>query len=385
MKEKTFSKDAILALIGAFCYISCATMAMPITAGFTKSLGGSAELMGFMTGLMYLVSLCMRPVAGNLADKFSKAKLTIVGSGLMAISNFAYAMAPNLIILTIARIVCGIGYAACTVALSTWFSMLVPSNKVGKAMGIYGTMQAISMAIVGKVAISVTNLTNERTAFVISGLFAVVTFALSFVITDRGNPIIKEGVAKKKLRLLDLNVLPVALILMLFTIPYNATQGLIKDYVAERNFLVDAGWFITMYAIFLIVLRVGFRNFFDKVRYRNFLFISLVSSLVSMTCLNFVNNYFFMGIAALCMAGGYGIMCSVTQATAIKLAGGKENRGVANSTYYMGFDAGMALGPTIGGVIMGNFEITMFYPMLMLCSVLAFGIYLFNRKKIDNA
>ena len=80
MKEKTFSRDAILALIGAFCYISCATMAMPITAGFTKSLGGSAELMGFMTGLMYLVSLCMRPVAGNMADKFSKAKLTIVSS-----------------------------------------------------------------------------------------------------------------------------------------------------------------------------------------------------------------------------------------------------------------------------------------------------------------
>ena len=264
MKEKTFSRDAILALIGAFCYISCATMAMPITAGFTKSLGGSAELMGFMTGLMYLVSLCMRPVAGNMADKFSKAKLTIVGSGLMALSNFAYAMAPNLIVLTTARIVCGIGYAACTVSLSTWFSMLVPSNKVGKAMGIYGTMQAISMAIVGKVAVSVTNLTNERTAFVISGLFAVVTFALSFVIKDRGNPVIKEGVEKKKLRLLDLNVLPVAIILMLFTIPYNATQGLIKDYVLERNFLVDAGWFITMYAIFLIVLRVGFRNFFDN-------------------------------------------------------------------------------------------------------------------------
>lgn len=385
MKEKTFSRDAILALIGAFCYISCATMAMPITAGFTKSLGGSAELMGFMTGLMYLVSLCMRPVAGNMADKFSKAKLTIVGSGLMALSNFAYAMAPNLVVLTTARIVCGIGYAACTVALSTWFSMLVPSNKVGKAMGIYGTMQAISMAIVGKVAVSVTNLTNERTAFVISGLFAVITFALSFVIKDRGNPIVNNQTTKKKIRLLDLNVLPVALILMLFTIPYNATQGLIKDYVLERNFLVDAGWFITMYAIFLIVLRIGFRNFFDKVRYRNFLFISLVSSLVSMTCLNFVNNYFFMGIAALCMAGGYGIMCSVTQATAIKLAGGKENRGVANSTYYMGFDAGMALGPTIGGIIMGNFDITLFYPILMLCSVLAFGIYLFNRKKIDNA
>ncbi|MBQ7953401.1 MAG: MFS transporter [Clostridia bacterium] len=165
MKEKTFSRDSILALISAFCYISCATMAMPITAGFTESLGGSKELMGIMTGLMYLVSLCVRPVAGNFADKISKATLTIWGSGLMVVSNFAYTLAPNLTVLTVARVVCGIGYAACTVGLSTWFSMLVPSNKVGKAMGIYGTMQAISMAIVGKVAISITDVWGERTAY----------------------------------------------------------------------------------------------------------------------------------------------------------------------------------------------------------------------------
>lgn len=161
-------------------------------------------------------------------------------------------------------------------------------------MGIYGTMQAISMAIVGKVAISVTEATNERVAFVISALFAVVTFVLAFIIKDRWNPVIKEGTAKKKLRLLNINVLPVALILMLFTIPYNATQGLIKEYVPSRGFNVDAGWFITMYAIFLIILRVGSRNFFDKTKYRNFLFISLVSSIVAMTCLNYVNNYVLM-------------------------------------------------------------------------------------------
>ena len=385
MKEKTFSRDSILALISAFCYISCATMAMPITAGFTESLGGSKELMGIMTGLMYLVSLCVRPVAGNFADKISKATLTIWGSGLMVVSNFAYTLAPNLTVLTVARVVCGIGYAACTVGLSTWFSMLVPSNKVGKAMGIYGTMQAISMAIVGKVAISITDIWGERTAFVVSALFAVVTFVLAFVIKDRGNPVIKDGVPKKKIRLIDINVLPVALILMFFTIPYNATQGLIKNYVQERAFVVDAGWFITMYAIFLIVLRVGFRNFFDKVKYRNFLFISLVSSIVAMTSLHFMSNYVFMAVASLCMAGGYGIMCSVTQATAIKLAGGKENRGVANSTYYMGFDSGMALGPTIGGFLMAKLPVEMFYPALMLCSALAFVIYLVCKKKIDNA
>ena len=112
--------------------------------------------------------------------------------------------------------------------------------------------------------------------------------------------------------------------------------------------------------------------------------ISLVSSVVSMLCLNFMNSYIVMGIGALCMAGGYGIMCSVSQATAISLAGGAENRGVANSTYYIGFELGMALGPTVAGILSGNLPVYMFYPMLMLCSVLALAVYLVNIKKLSN-
>lgn len=384
MKERTFSKDAILVLIGAFCYMSCSIMAMPIMAGFTKELGGTEFLMGLMTGLMNLVSLCMRPVAGNLADKIKKANLTVCGAVLMVASNFTYVVVPNISVLTAARIVNGVGYALCTVSLSTWLSMLVPKNKVGKAMGIYGTMQAISMAIAGKIAVSISNAADYQTAFFVSTLFAVVTLIVGFVVRDKGNPVIKNTLEKKKIRILDINVLPIALIIMLFTIPYNATQGFIAEYVEVAKINLDAGWFITMYAIFLICLRLGFRNFFDKVPYRRFFMISLVSSVVSMLCLNFMNSYIVMGIGALCMAGGYGIMCSVSQATAISLAGGAENRGVANSTYYIGFDLGMALGPIVAGILSGNLPVYMFYPMLMLCSVLALAVYLVNIKKLSN-
>jgi len=383
MKERTFSKDAMLVLIGAFCYMSCSIMAMPIMTGFTKELGGGGVLMGLMSGMMYFVSLCMRPVAGNLADKLKKANLTLGGTFLMFISNIAYVFAPNIVFLTVARVVNGIGYACCTVSMSTWLSMLVPKDRVGKAMGIYGTMQAISMAISGKIALSISNAAGYRMAFVVSSAFALVTIITSVMVSDKGIPVVKEDGTKYKTRIFDINVLPIALILMLFTIPYNATQAFIEKYVESANIGLDAGWFITMYAIFLIALRLGFRNYFDKVPYKRFLFISLVSSVVSLLSLNFMDTYLVMGLGALCMAGGYGIMCSVSQATAISLVG-PENRGVANGTYYMGFDMGMAFGPFVGGVLYDNFDIHMFYPMLLICSALAFVIYLVNSKKLSK-
>ena len=383
MKERTFSKDAMLVLIGAFCYMSCSIMAMPIMTGFTKELGGGGVLMGLMSGMMYFVSLCMRPVAGNLADKLKKANLTLGGTFLMFISNIAYVFAPNIVFLTVARVVNGIGYACCTVSMSTWLSMLVPKDRVGKAMGIYGTMQAISMAISGKIALSISNAAGYRMAFVVSSAFALVTIITSVMVSDKGIPVVKEDGTKSKTRIFDINVLPIALILMLFTIPYNATQAFIEKYVESANIGLDAGWFITMYAIFLIALRLGFRNYFDKVPYKRFLFISLVSSVVSLLSLNFMDTYLVMGLGALCMAGGYGIMCSVSQATAISLVG-PENRGVANGTYYMGFDLGMAMGPFVGGVLYDNLDIHMFYPMLLLCSALAFVVYIVNRKKLSR-
>ena len=67
-------------------------------------------------------------------------------------------------------------------------------------------------------------------------------------------------------------------------------------------------------------------------------------------------------------------MSSVCQSTAILLAG-KEKRGLANSTYYIGLDLGMALGPMIGGVLYGQLDIALFYPALLMAAPLVGAVY----------
>ena len=84
---------------------------------------------------------------------------------------------------------------------------------------------------------------------------------------------------------------------------------------------------------------------------------------VQLGLLTFMENNVLMILAAVFMAGGYGIMCSVCQSTAMLLVG-REKRGIANSTYYIGLDLGMALGPVTGGFLYGHLDIALFYPAL---------------------
>ena len=74
-------------------------------------------------------------------------------------------------------------------------------------------------------------------------------------------------------------------------------------------------------------------------------------------------------------------MCSVCQSTAILMAG-VERRGVANSTYYVGLDLGMAIGPTIAGVLYGSVPLEYFFPCLLITLPAIAAVYwIFLRKK----
>ena len=161
---------------------------------------------------------------------------------------------------------------------------------------------------------------------------------------------------------------------MLFAIPYCATQSFLVTYAEVRNLDITVSMFFPSYAVVLIVLRLSLRNLFDKLPFRTFLMASSASLLLAIICLAEMRNNGMMLLASFFLAGGYGIMSSVCQSTAILLAG-KEKRGLANSTYYIGLDLGMALGPMIGGVLYGQLDIALFYPALLMAVPLVGSVY----------
>ena len=122
-------------------------------------------------------------------------------------------------------------------------------------------------------------------------------------------------------------------------------------------------------------------NLFDKKSFSFFMVLSSISALISIAILMVMQNNTAMFFAAAFMAGGYGIMCSVCQTKAILLAG-EGRRGLANSTYYVGLDLGMALGPIIGGVLYGNVNINYFYLFLAITIPLGIIVHIVSSQKV---
>lgn len=360
-----FSRNIILILIAAFSFMLNTMATTPLIAGFSETLGASAGMMGLISALMTIVALVCRPVLGNITDRMSKYLLSMIGSVLMIFGCMGYILAQSPAHVVAARIIHGFGYACCTICMSTWMSTLLPKEKLGAGMGIYGTANALAMAVAPSLALAIYHRWGYRLSFAAAILSSVLTLIVVQFITNKGLPKASESGEKKKLLIFEVRVLPIALIVMLFTLPYFATQAFIVRYVEVRELSVNVSLFFPVYAISLLLLRITLRNLFDKIPFIRFVLMCSASAGISCLCLCFMQSNLLLVIAAVCMAGGYGLMCSVSQSTAF-LIGGENKRGLANSTYYIGLDSGMALGPIVGGFLYGYLDLRLFYPTLLL-------------------
>ena len=380
--------DAVCLLASAIFYMMSAMAYTPIQIGYTVSLGATVALAGTIGGLMNLCSLVVRPVAGNLTDRVTKQRLATIGLGLIALASIGCTVAAAPWQLALARVVYGIGFSLGSVCMSTWFAQVLPPSRVGAAMGVYGMMNALGMAVGPSFGLLLYRLAGYRVAIGFCALCGVLSLAVMRLVRDPGRPMLTEGArgggdtsaAPSRLRLIYRPAITAALLIAIFAIPYCATQSFLVKYVADRGIPVAVELFFPLYAGTLLALRVVLRDAFDRWPLGRFVLASAASSLVAMAALCLMRGNAAMLIAAVGTAGGYGIMCSVCQTAAVR-AGGAQNAGIANSTYYIGFDMGMFLGPAIGGVLYGAIDLAWFYPALMLTAPLALLVYAIGRKR----
>jgi MFS family permease len=279
IEQSVGGRDIILILLSSFFYMSGPMMVTPLITGFSGSLGASATLMGLVGGLMNIVSLICRPFAGNLADKISKYKLSFIGAALMTVACFGYAISVNPGMILIARVINGIGYSCCSVCLSTWMSNLLPREKIGSGMGVYGMINALAMALAPALGVILFKNIGYKPAFIVATICAAITVLIIQFVKDKGEPAPKAATDQpKRFAILDINVVPIAIIMMLFTIPYCTTQSFLVSYIATRHLAVNISLYFPAYAVVLLILRLAARNLFDKKPFSFFMILSSISA-----------------------------------------------------------------------------------------------------------
>lgn len=394
MKHSILSKNILLLLISGFFYFASPMLVTPLITGFSESLGAGAALMGMVGGMMNLCSLFCRPAVGSFIDRVSKYRLSMAGLLLMTAACAGYLFSASPLMVLFFRIVNGAGFALCSSSMSTWVSLLLPPDRIGSGMGIYGMMNALAMAVAPSIGVVLYQTLGYRVSFVIAAFFTALAMVLIQFVTDRGEPVPRPASSEagergnkvtdspKRLTIVEPKVLPIALIIMLFAIPYCATQSFIVRYTETRSLVVTVSLFFPVYAAALLLLRLTMRNLFDRLRFPVFFAGSSACAFLAILLLALMQSNLPMCAAAVLMAGGYGIMSSVCQSRAIVVAG-REHAGLGNSTYYIGLDLGMTLGPVLGGLLYGSVDVRLFYPLLLLCVPAAVLVFFLNRRTLS--
>lgn len=380
MKQQTYTHDVLLIMFAAFFYMCCSMSTAPIVAGYAESIGASGVWMGIISALLTGVAVVCRPITGNLSDRTKKIRLVVAGCLMMLTACLGYVLVPKLWFLIIMRCVHGAGYACCSIGMSTWLTMLLPKEKMGSGVGVYGTINALAMAVAPTIGIRSKELLGYRGSFLIAGASALITILLVLMIRDRGLPVCTGANRQRATRrLVYPAALPIAVALGLISIPYTANKSFFVSYVDAAGLAVRPDVFFAIYAAALVVLRISLRRLFDKVSYPTFLLLCSFSMLGGLTSLHFMRGSFLMLIAAIFMAGSYGVMYSVSQSATAATAPA-DQRGIAMGTYYLGLDFGSALGPIIGGLLYGNVSLQLFYPLLSVFAFGCIGMYFICRK-----
>ena len=410
-RDRLITRDVALVMLATFFFMTSNMVVNPIIAGYGESMGATGSLMGVIAGAMSFVSLFCRPIAGNLSDLVSKRLLVAVGTALYIVAGVMYCAAQSTGMLIAARMVNGLGFACGTVCLATWVSLLLPIRHMGAGMGLYGIVNALAIAVGPALGIRLQTAVGYRWTFVASLTLNACAFVTVLLVRNGGKPARKtvtmqtaggspasdssresqsdrsaSHMLRHRLRLRNLvepKVIPLAAVFMMFAIPYFANQSFLVDYIFARHLHVSSDLFFVFYAVALLLLRLTLRNLFDSKSFRFWLTVCSLSMLAMLSSLTFMTNSWYLLVAGVTMAASYGLMSSVTQAQAVVIAG-RARSGLANSTYYMGIDLGMTLGPMLAGVFYGHLPIAWFYPMFMLSMPMAWLIYLSFRRVIHS-
>ena len=427
MTSKLYTRDALCLMGASFFFMFSTMLVTPLINGYSSALGAHEVFAGIVTGSMSIIALILRPLAGNLSDHISKYRLSVIGSVLIFIGVVGYCISPTSQLLLLFRLVNGVGFVLATVCMTTWLSLVVPREHVGEAMGMYGLMNALAMAVAPAIGIALYNVIGYRETFVLGAVAALLVFFLVQCVQNKGEAVLvakrtaqhedaddkgadtsaREGTnagagadgagaganqkartswtqAFRGVRVFQKNAFPITLLMLCFSMPYFATQADLVEYLQHIESPVSAGLFFIFYAIILLVIRLFFKKYFDRIRYGVWFWLCFVATSAFLISMIFVHTLAAMILSAGLLSVGYGIIYSVNQATAMMLAPMKE-QGLASSTFYFGIDLGMVIAPVLGGCLFAYVPIQAFYPSLLAFLPVALIVYFVYRKQLNRA
>ena len=362
-EQRLCNRNFLLACLCNLAFCLSFHMLIPVLPlYFTTELGVSRSLTGAAVSIFSLAALLTRPFAGFLVDSLQRKPLFILCLLPFIAFTSGYYFLTSVILLTVLRFGHGASFSASQTLLSTIAVDHIPLNKMGTGIGLFGVIVSVSMALGPMIGLEVTRLFSFDTTFIVSTVVAFASFTIGMTIHMRKKDI-QPQLAKKGFTPADFIFRPGLWLALCLTLP-TATFGLLTNYISlfalEKGLAGATGTFFLVFAAGMVTSRLVSSPLLDK---GLFLLVTVLGKCIIATAVLLyiyaTSPLALYGSASL--AGiGYGLIFPAYQTKMLQLAP-DEQKGMANSTYFLACDVGIGLAIFLGGMIADLTSLTFMY------------------------
>lgn len=382
--EKLWNRNYVKVMIANFSLFFAFYLLTPLLPLYlSESFHAAKDTIGLVLSGYTATALLFRLFSGYLVDSFPRKQVLMVCYVFFAFFFAGYLVAGSLLLFAIVRTIHGGPFGSLTVANSTVAIDVLPSSRRNEGIGYYGLSNNLAMAIAPTVAIFIYKYVESfEVLFWLALVIASFGMTIDATVTLPKKPFVKD---KRKIsfdRFLLLRGWMIGANMAFFGFCFGVLSNYLAIYGKEvLGFTGGTGTYFMLCSIGLILSRLqGSKGLRDGRLIQNAaggMVISLIGYVLFATSSLFVASAwvsFAYYSSALLIGLGNGHMWPAFQNMMISVANNNE-RGTANSTILVSWDAGMGLGILLGGIIAEYFGYAISFWIVAMVN--AIGVFLF--------
>jgi MFS family permease len=386
LKKSIWNKKFVMIFIINITTAMSFYLLSPTLPKYALTLGLTSTMAGMTTTIFVLAATAVRPFTGHLADTLNLRLLVAVSLVVIMLSIVGYSVFASVTMLMVFRIIHGFGWGLVTTATGTYASHALPEGKIGQGIGIFGLASVLASAAAPSIGLAISGMLGYVALFLFAAALSATGLLLCLLLPNLHAPNDKS-LAPAKIPLLDRIIsrkalLPSALVLLVVC-STSSISTFIAVY-ADKIGVANIGLFFTCSACAVFLARPLSGKLSDSVSKQYIVVPALVLTALSLVLIFLAKSIWPLLAAALVYGLGYGSLQPALQAWCVRNSG-IEQRGRANSTFYMGLDVGMGIGALVAGAIADSIGYQGMYLCMIVPIALAAALFLITGRRERQA
>lgn len=389
-KETLFNKGFIsITVINFIVYLVYYLLMVIIAVIAQDTLHASLSQAGLASGIYIIGTLFARLFMGKTLELIGRKAVLRYGALFYLVTTIAYLHIPSIGVLYLVRLLNGFGYGTVSTATNAIVTAYIPKSKHGEGINYYGLSTSLAAAIGPFIGMILLNTTSFYMIILFSIILILLTTIACFIFPVKNIQLSAEHRASLSRWSIDSfiekKVLFISFIAFLMGLSYSSVLSFLSSYAKVIDLVGASSFFFVVYALVITATRPLSGRIFDArgenaVMYPSYLFLTaglLLLSISSASWMLLVSG----GLIGL----GYGTFMSNGQAICLKAVPNSHRIGIALSTYFIGLDLGLGVGPYILGELRELLSFQGLYLVASLIPIVCTVLYaLFYRSKAET-